>query len=76
MRRLLDREQLLAEVQAPSQWIVRRRLPVWAEVLLKVDGTSPTELEPLLERVGLGYPVADEFIAWPRDCAANRAADV
>ncbi|MBT2487487.1 hypothetical protein J7E96_02815 [Streptomyces sp. ISL-96] len=74
MRRLLDREQLFAEVRAPSPWIRRRRPPGWAEVLLKVDRLSPAELEPLLQRVELDYPVADEFIAWARGYAANRSA--
>ncbi|MET7860094.1 hypothetical protein ABZS81_23380 [Streptomyces sp. NPDC005318] len=76
MRRLLDREQLLAEVRAPSPWIRRRRPPGWAEVLLNVDRVSPAELELLLERVERDYPVADEFIAWARRQSGDWAARI
>lgn len=70
MRRLLDREELLAEMKRRSPGFHHRRPPGWAEVLLNVDRLQPAALEPLLARVETDHPMADEFIAWARDYVA------
>ncbi|MFE1443253.1 hypothetical protein [Streptomyces sp. NPDC058739] len=72
MRRLLDREELTAEMKRRSPGFHHRRPPGWAEVLLNVDRLEPAALEPLLARVETDFPVADEFITWARDYAAAR----
>jgi hypothetical protein len=64
MRRLLDREELLAEMKRRSPGFHHRRPAGWAEVLLNADRLEPTALEPLLARVETDYPVVDEFLAW------------
>ncbi|WP_314618163.1 hypothetical protein [Streptomyces stackebrandtii] len=71
MRRLLDRDALLAEMRDPSRDSHRWRPPGWAAVLLNSDRVAPDELEPLLDEVERDYPVADEFIAWARAQAAG-----
>ncbi|MBD0689016.1 hypothetical protein [Streptomyces sp. CBMA123] len=71
MRRLLDREQLWAEICRPGFAFHRGRPPGWARMLLHVDEASPAELEELASQVETDYPVADEFIAWARARAAG-----
>ncbi|MFJ5921884.1 hypothetical protein ACIQF6_04645 [Kitasatospora sp. NPDC092948] len=66
MKRLLDREELLAEFLDPSFDFHRDRPIGWARTLLRVDDASPEELEELLGQVETDYPVADEFAAWAR----------
>ncbi|MFI2353010.1 hypothetical protein ACH492_39820 [Streptomyces sp. NPDC019443] len=71
MRRFLDRDVLLAEMKQRSAGLRHRRPPGWAQVLLNVDRVAPAALEPLLDEVETDYPVADEFIAWAREQAAD-----
>ncbi len=71
MRRLLDRDELWAEINRPSFRFHRERPPGWARMILRVDEASPAELEELTGHVEMDYPVADEFIAWARSRAAG-----
>ncbi|MFK0193364.1 hypothetical protein [Kitasatospora sp. NPDC090308] len=71
MKRLLDRQELLAEFLAPSFAFHRGRPVGWARTLLRVDDASPEELEGLLGQVETDYPVADEFVAWARTRAGR-----
>ncbi|MFE2231898.1 hypothetical protein ACFXA4_04890 [Streptomyces sp. NPDC059442] len=73
MRRFLDRDVLAAEMRQRSGHLRHHRPPGWAAVLLDVDLVSPAALEPLLQAVETGYPLADEFVAWAREYAARRS---
>ncbi|MET8545068.1 hypothetical protein ABZW03_31150 [Kitasatospora sp. NPDC004799] len=72
LRRLLDRDELLAEICNPGFTFHRGRPPGWARMILRVDEASPAELEELVGQVETVSPVVDEFIAWARTRAAER----